>query len=194
MRHGTQLAPDGSVPNSHELARCAACESILYDVPVLLDGIPLGKVAWRCPHCHDGRPLDPAILRRQQQVHADVRLTPAEAAAFEAYQRRSAAGAQTKRTSRQMQEDRVLAALRDFYATHGRAPTYAEMGHSDTSTVPGLSSFALIVRLFGTARRAFAVAGIPTRLRGTPGRPIIGQLGSLARDEAHRQTASASHA
>lgn len=167
MRHGTQLAPDGSVPNSHELARCAACESILYDVPVLLDGVRVGKVAWRCPHCHDGKPLDPAILRRQTAHLQPPEVTAAEIAAQEAFRRRAALGRETKRRSDEEHRAQVVAAIQRFARRHGRPPTAHEMGHSGPVQVPGLASRSLVARLFGSPRHALEAAGFVVAARSS---------------------------
>lgn len=165
MRHGTQLAPDGSVPSSHELARCAACESILYDVPVLLDGVPIGQVAMRCPHCHDRRPLDPAVVRRIQSQQQPAEVTAAEIAAQEAFRRRAALGLATKRRTDDDHRAQVIQAIQRFAERHGRPPTSLEMGHSGRVAVPGLASRSLVARLFGSPRHALEAAGFARAAR-----------------------------
>lgn len=168
MRHGTQLAPDGSVPNSHELARCAACESILYDVPVLLDGIPLGKVAWRCPHCHDGRPLECDAMARQQQrgrptLTTQERLRSERSAAATRARRRSATSLARDAETRL----RAIEAVRAYYLAKGRVtPTHQEMGAQGLTCIKGLPSRSVLVRLFGSLRGLLVAANIPVRDSG----------------------------
>lgn len=162
MRHGTQLAPDGSVPNSHELARCAACESILYDVPVLLDGIPLGKVAWRCPHCHDGRPLGRVVVARQRLV-APIPVDPERQ---DSLRRRARKAAETRQFSDDTLSAVNIAAAQAFAARVGRTPTYDEMGQTGCPAIPGLSSITMLRRLFGSLRGFILAAGLTPRPGG----------------------------
>lgn len=165
MRHGTQLAPDGSVPNSHELARCAACESILYDVPVLLDGVRVGKVGWRCPHCDDGRPLDADALVRQRHQTAPL-MTPEELARSE----RSVAATRARRKSEAaLRHDealraRAIASVRAHYLARGCVtPTHQEMGAQGLTCIKGLPARSVLVRLFGSLRGFLVAADIPVR-------------------------------
>lgn len=174
MRYGSQIAPDGSSPVSHEIARCVVCQSVTYDVPVLLDGIPMGKVALRCPHCDDKRPLDPAVVRRIESMRAQALQAEAERATAEAttraYRERAMAAVETKRRTDEQHRAQIVQAIQRFAMRNGRAPTNREMGHSVRVQVPGLPSRSLVERLFGSARQALEAAGIPVpdRRHGMP--------------------------
>lgn len=162
MRHGTQLAPDGTVPASHEYARCDACQSILYDVPVLLDGCPIGKVAWRCPHCHDRRPLPAPTVARHRSVVVEVDHTRQEF-----LRRRAQKAAQTRGVPDDAQRARAIRLVRRYAAAVGRTPTYAELGQGGPSIVPGLQSLTMLRRLFGgTLRNLIVAAGLTPRASG----------------------------
>lgn len=167
MRHGSQIAPDGSPVGSHEIARCEACQSELYDVPVRLDGIPVGRVAMRCPHCDDKRPLDAAAKARQwsEQLHR------AEHEAEREYRLAHIAKMQRARERRDQTSDpetraQCIAALQAWYREHGRTPTYYEMGSGGPILVPGLPSRMLTRRLFGSIRDMVVAAGLPVRSSG----------------------------
>jgi hypothetical protein len=154
---------------------------VTYDVPVLLDGVPMGKVALRCPHCDDHRALDPAVVRRLESMRAQAMQAETERAATEAatrvYRERAMAGWTAKRRTDDEHRAQVVAALRRFVANHGRPPTGAEMGHSARVRVPGMPSRSLVERLFGSARHALEVAGIPQPDRTSAGNTRRGKAG-----------------
>ena len=52
-------------------------------------------------------------------------------------------------------EQQARAALRAFYKTHGRGPTFAEMGHEGQGRIPGIPSASAVRRMFGSVGAAF---------------------------------------
>jgi hypothetical protein len=151
---------------STEHTRCALCQSIVYPVPILFDGVPVGRFAWRCPHCDDKRPLDAAVVRRIASLQAHAREEEAE----REFRIALVARARKARAQREQSDPdaraRCIAALQAWYQQHGRTPTYQEMGSTGPVYVPGLSSRAYTRRLFGTMRDMVIAAGLPARVSG----------------------------
>lgn len=153
---------------SHERARCEngivaqrrTCEALLYEVPVLMDGANIGRLEWRCPHCHDGKPAPvranvPIEVIRETEVVTDKRhadkMTPEEWAA----RRRG-----------------YVAMLRRFYKAHGRAPTDREFRRS-TEVQPAIPSRWQMLKAFGSTMEGVAAASLPANPTGyqvTPNR------------------------
>lgn len=167
MRRGAQgTPPDTSRTPSHERARCTPCQSILYPVPILYDGVPVGGLTWRCPHCDDKRPLDAAVVRRLASLHAHVVEEAAEREFRAAHVARARAARARRESSDPDARAQCIAALQAWYREHGRTPTYEEMGSTGPVYVPGLPSRAYTRRLFGTMRDMVVAAGLPPRVNG----------------------------
>lgn len=66
--------------------------------------------------------------------------------------------------------DAIITALRDFYATHGRAPTFSELGRKAARN-RALVSYNTITKHCGSVRDALLAAGIPPRKQGQYAHP-----------------------
>lgn len=111
-----------------------------------------------CPACDQGRARTRWLAPEAPLPPPD----PQEVAWSERAFKAASARAQADAALRQ----EVIDALVAWYRSTGRAPTYAEMGHKGTPSVPGLRSISLVNRLFRNPRMALVAAGIPRNRRG----------------------------